>query len=149
MAREFPQIASFGTAFRFAIEVEAAAGDIAAAADSLAPSPEWHAKLQELVAAHGERTNKLSSARQEVNEMILEPLAGFDGAIYLEALGTEPAATWPAVVEQLIKAEEDVARFELDFVAHADEMLAASGRVFKRAAKQNSEAAAALREMLG
>jgi hypothetical protein len=148
LTREFPQIVSFGSAFRFALEVEAAAGELAAAARGLAPDETWRAKLEELVGTHDARVSKLTTARQEVNEMILEPISGFDGSAYLKALGAEPVKEWPAIVEQLIEAEEEAAGFELDFVEHAEDMLAATGRVFKKAAKQNAAAATALREML-
>ena len=80
--------------------------------------------------------------------MILEPLAGFDAQSYLPALAAEPAAGWPAAAEQLIRAEEDAARYHTDFVAKAEDVLAASARAFKKAARQELEAAEELRLML-
>ena len=148
MTRDFPEITSFGTAFRFALEAEAAAGDIAAAAQGLAPDETWRAKLEELVCTHEDRVQKFRTMRQEVNEMILEPISDFDGTPYLAALTAEPAKGWPAVAEQVIAAEEDVAAFHDDFVAHAEDVLAASARAFKRAAKQERQKAEELRGML-
>jgi hypothetical protein len=148
MAREFPEIVNFGTAFRFALEAEAACADLAAAAIVLAPDEEWHDRLEMLVCTHDDRVQKLTIVRQEVNEMILEPLHGLDGSQYLDVLAAEPATKWPQVVEQLIQGEEDAARFHEDFVAHADDVLAASARAFKKSAKQDRQAAEELRAAL-
>jgi len=146
--RDFPAIATFGTAFRFALEAEAAAAELAAAAEAHAPTQAWRTKLEELVCTHQDREAKLTVIRQEVNEMILEPLSGIDGSAFLAALGAEPAGRWPAAAEQVIRAEEEAAAFHEEFVAKAEDVLAASARAFKRAAKQEREAAAQLREML-
>jgi hypothetical protein len=148
MAREFPAIVNFGSAFRFALEAEAACADLAAAAIVLAPDEVWHDRLEMLVCTHDDRVQKLRTVRQEVNEMILEPLHGLDGSQYLGALAAEPATRWPDVVEQLAQAEDDTARFHEDFVAHAEDVLAASARAFRKAAKQNRQAAEELRAAL-
>lgn len=148
MARRFPEIVAYGSAFRFALEAEGAAADLAAAADAQAPDGAWRAKLEELVARHRERVEKLTAVRQEVNEMILEPIHSLDGTAYLGALDADPAATWPAVVEQLIAAERDAARFHDDFVTRCDHVLAASARAFTKAAGQDRAAADELQSML-
>jgi hypothetical protein len=148
LAHQFPQIVAYGSAFRFALEAEEACADLAAAADALAPSAAFHERLEELLCTHRDRVAKLTLQRQQVNEMILEPIHSLDGAAYLGTLDAEPAASWPAVLEQLIAAEEDTARYHDDFVAAADDVLAVSARVFSKAARQDRAAAAALRELL-
>ena len=148
MGREFPEIVNFGTAFRFALEMEAACGDLAAAAIVLAPDDGWHDRLEMLVCTHDDRVQKLTTVRQEVNEMILEPLQGLDGSRYTDVVADEPATRWPDIVGQLAQAEDDTARFHEDFVAHAEDVLAASARAFKRAAKQDRQAAEELRAAL-
>jgi hypothetical protein len=148
VAHRFPQIVAYGSAFRFALEAEEACADFAAAADALAPEAAWHAKLEELTCAHRDRVEKLTLIRQEVNEMILEPIHALDGGAYLGTLDAEPAASWPAVLRQLIAAEEDTARYHEDFVQTAADVLAASSRAFTRAAKQDRQAAAELLGML-
>jgi Glycerophosphoryl diester phosphodiesterase family len=148
MGREFPEIVNFGTAFRFALEMEAACGDLAAAGIVLAPDDEWHDRLEVLVCTHDDRVQKLTTVRQEVNEMILEPLRGLDGSNYTAVVAGEPVTRWPDIVEQLAQAEDDTASFHEDFVAHADDVLAASARAFKKAAKQDRQAAEELREAL-
>jgi hypothetical protein len=148
VAREFPPIANFGSAFRFALEAELAAAELAAAAESQAPDEAWRTRFEELVCTHQDREAKLTVIRQEVNEMILEPLAGIDGAAFTSVLAAEPAQGWPAAAEQVIAAEEEAAAFHEEFVAKAEDVLAASARAFKRAAKQEREVAAQLRQML-
>jgi len=148
VARQFPEIVAYGSAFRFALEAEAACADLAAAAGVLAPDDAWRERLELLVCTHDDRVQKLTVIRQEVNEMILEPIHSLDGGLYLGTLDAEPATRWPEVVEQLIRAEEDTARYHEDFVATADDVLAASARAFKKAAKQDRQAAEELREAL-
>jgi hypothetical protein len=149
VARQFPEVVAYGSAFRFALEAEGACADIAAAADAQAPDPVWRSKLDELVSAHRDRVEKLTVIRQEVNEMILEPIHSLDGSDYLGTLDRDPDDGWPAVLEQLIQAEEDTARYHEDFVTQCEDVLAASARAFKKAAKQDRAAAEELREMLG
>ena len=149
MARRFPEIVAYGSAFRFAIEAEGACGDIAAAADAQAPDGAWRSRLEELTSAHRDQAEKLRTIRQEVNEMILEPIHSLDSAAYLGALDEDPAPTWPAVVEQLIAAEQAAARYHDDFVTQCDDVLAASARAFKKAAKRDRAAAEELQKMLG
>ena len=149
MAHEFPDIVAYGSAFRVALEAEEACADFAAAAGALAPDQTWRDKLAQVAEAHRERVAKLTVIRQEVNEMILEPITTLHTSAYLGTLDAEPATSWPVAVEQLTQAQEDTARYHDDFVAQCGEMLAASARAFKRSAKQDRAAAAELREMLG
>jgi hypothetical protein len=148
VAHQFPQIVAYGSAFRFALEAEEACADLAAAAQALAPDAAWRDKLADLASAHRDRVEKLTLIRQEVNEMILEPINSLDGRTYLGVLDAEPAGAWPAVAHQLVRAEEDTARYHEDFVAAADDVLAASARAFKKAAKQDRQAAEELRTLL-
>ena len=148
MAHQFPEIVAYGSAFRFAIEAEEAAADLAAAAAAQAPDDQARVMLDELAGAHQERAAKLRVIRQEVNEMILAPITTLDCNDFLGALDAEPADGWIEAVEQLIEAEEDAARYHDEFVAQADDVLAASARAFKRAAKQDRAAAEELRELL-
>jgi hypothetical protein len=140
---------AYGSAFRFALEAEQACADFAAAGGVLAPTKEWQDKLEEVLCTHDDRVQKLTIIRQEVNEMILEPIHTLDGSQFLGTLDAEPATSWPEIVEQLIQAEEDTARYHEEFVTQCEDILAASARAFKKSAKQDRAAAAELREMLG
>jgi rubrerythrin len=148
VARQFPEIVAYGSAFRFALEAEGAAADIAAAAAARAPDGRWRSTLEELARSHRDHVDRLTAIRREVNEMILEPIDALDSDAYLGTLDQDPAATWPAVVTQLIAAERDVARYHDDFVTNCDDVLAASSRAFRKAAKQDRAAADELTELL-
>ena len=143
MAHQFPEIVAYASAFRCALEAEQACVDFATAAGVLAPDQAWRDKLKEVVCTHDDRVAKLRVTKQEVNEMILEPIHSLDVYAYLGTLDAEPATSWPAAALQLIQAEEDTARYQEDFVAQCEEMLAASAGAFKKTAKQDRACAAA------
>jgi hypothetical protein len=147
VAHRFPEIVAYGPAFRFALEAEEACADLAAAAAALAPKA-FHDALEELTCTHRDRVEKLTMIRQEVNEMILEPISALHAGDYLGSLDEEPADSWPAVLSQLIEAESDTARYHEEFVSVAADVLAASARAFTRAARQDRQAADELRGML-
>jgi hypothetical protein len=144
MARQFPQIVAFTSAFTFALEAERACGDLAAAAGVLAPDDAWQAKLEELVCTHDDRVEKLTDRRRNVDQ----PVRSLDGRNYLSTLGSEPVTSWPAAVEQLIVAEEDAARYHDDFARECEEALGDNARIFRKSAQQGRAAAAELRAML-
>jgi hypothetical protein len=146
--RQFPEIVAYGSAFRFALEAEEAAAEIAAAAAAQAPDERLRARFEELARGHTGRVEKLTAIRREVNEMILEPIHALDGEAYLGALDRDPATSWPAVATQLIAAERDAARYHDDFVRCCEDVLAASSRAFTRAAGQDRAAADELSELL-
>jgi len=148
MAHQFCEIVAYGSAFRFALEAEQACADFAAAAGVLAPDQAWRDKLEEVVCTHDDRVEKLTRLRQQVNEMILEPIHSLDINAYLGTLEAEPATSWPAAVEQLIQAEEDTAHYHDDFVAQCEQILAASAHVFKKSAKQDRATAEELKRLL-
>jgi hypothetical protein len=148
VARDFPSIVNFGSAYRFALEAEAAGADFAAAAQVAAPDQQWRDRFEMLVCTHDDRVAKLESVRQEVNEMTLEPLHGLDVTTYLEVLRAEPETGWPEAAEQLAGVEEAIAGYHEDFVAHAEDVLAAQARAFRKAASQNRSAADELRELI-
>jgi hypothetical protein len=148
VARDFPSIVNFGSAFRFALEAERAGADFAAAAGVIAPDTAWQAKLEELLCAHDDRVEKLTTLRQQVNETTLEPLRALDGSPYAAILGGEPAVTWPAAGEQMAVVEDTIADYHEAFVAHAGDALGAQARAFAKAGAQARAAGEALRAML-
>lgn len=144
MAREFPETLSYSSAFGFALEVERACADMAAAAGVLAPNDAWQTKLEELVCGHDDRVEKLSS-RRSVGP---EPAMQIDGRNYLSTLSAEPETAWPEAAEQLALAEEDAGRYHEDFARVYHEALGGDAHLFDKAAKQARAAAASLRAML-
>lgn len=150
MARDFPEIVAYGSAFRFALEAEQACADLAAAAQVLAPDEVWRDKLDEVVCTHDDRVAKLTAGQQEATgTAAAEPPRLLDAAAYLGAMDADAATSWPAVVEQLILAEQDAARFHDDFVAQYEGALAARARAFRKTAEQDRAAADELRDLLG
>lgn len=145
MARQFPEIVTYKSAFSFALEVERACADFAAAAEVLAPTDAWQVKLEELVCTHDDRVDKLSRKLQDLDE----PLHALEGGAYLETLGSEPATSWPAAAEQVIGAEEDAARYHEAFADACGPLLGDTARAFAKSAKQERAAGQELRAMLG
>ena len=64
-------------------------------------------------------------------------------------LDAEPETSWPAVVEQLIQAEEDAARYHEEFAMQCADTLELQARLFGKSAQQDRAYAAELRELLG
>jgi hypothetical protein len=149
VARQFPSIVNFGSAFRFALEAEQAGADFAAAAGVVAPDEAWQGKLEELLCGHDDRVQKLGKLREQVDETTLKPLHGLDGSPYAAILGGEPAVTWPAAGEQMAVVEDTIADYHEAFVAHAEGVLAGQARAFAKSARQARDAAAQLRALLG
>jgi hypothetical protein len=144
VARQFPEIVAYSSAFSFALEAERACADFAAAAGVLAPDDAWQAKLEELVCAHDDRVEKLAGKRRSVDA----PVRTLEGRSYLATLGAEPATSWPTAAEQLIAAEVDAARYHEDFARECAATLGDVARIFVKSAQQAREAAAELRGML-
>ncbi len=149
MARHFPDIATYGSAFRFALEAEQACADLAAAAQVLAPDEAWRDKLDAVICTHADRVTPLTLKRQEAGDTMREPVDTLDGSAYMGQLEKDPATSWPAVVEQLIRAEADAARYHADFVAQCGKLPAAEARAFAKSAEQDRAVAAELRQLLG
>ena len=149
MAREFPSIVDFASAFGFALEAERAGADTAAAAEVIAPDAVWQAKLEALVCAHDDRVEKLTRVRPQADGMTLEALHGLDGTGFAAVLGGEPATTWPAAAEQLAAVEDTIAAYHETFVAHAADALGAQTGSFEKSAQQARAAAAQVRALLG
>jgi hypothetical protein len=148
MAHQFPDITTYGSALRFALEAEQACADLAAAAGVLAPDQTWRDKLEEIVCTHDDRVAKLAATRQETADQAGAPVT-LDGRDYLGTLDAEPATNWPAVAEELARAEEDAARFHDAFVAGCESMLGRRATAFRKSAAQDRAAGAQLRELLG
>lgn len=145
MAREFPETLNYVAAYNFALEVERACADMAAAAGVLAPSDEWQTTFEELVCAHDDRVTKLAAKQGSGPASAMQ----LDGRNYLSTISAEPETSWPEAAEQLALAEEDAARYHEDFARVYAEALGDSARLFVKAAQQARAAADTLRAMLG
>ncbi len=149
MAREFPSIVDFASAFGFAVEAERAGAGTAAAAEVIAPDAVWRATLEQLVCAHDDRVEKLTRVRPRGDGMTIEALHGLAGTGFAAVLGGEPATTWPAAAEQVAAVEDTIAAYHETFVASAADALGAQARSFEQSAQQARNAAAQVRALLG
>ena len=148
MAHRFPELTTYGAALRFALEAEQACADLAAAAGVLAPDQAWRDQLEEIVCTHDDRVEKLTATREET-EASAGVAVSFDTGAYLGTLDAEPETHWPGAVEQLVRAEEDAARFHEAFAADCGMELGARAKAFEKSAAQDRAAAGRLRDMLG
>lgn len=149
MALDFPEIVTYESALRFALRAEQACADLAASAGVLAPTQEWQDKLEEVVCTHDDRVQKLTAAWQEAAGTTATAIVSLDPNDYLGALGADPATSWPEVASQLVKAEQDAARYHDAFVTQCGETLSERARAFEKTAAQDRACAAELGEMLG
>lgn len=149
MAHDFPEITAYGPALRFALEAEQACADFAAAAGVPAPTKEWQDKLEEIVCTHDDRVQKLMAQQGQLGDRASAPAGTLKGSPYLGVLDAEPATTWPAAVEQLIRAEEDAARYHDEFAVQCADTLELRARLFTKSAQQDRAYAAELRDLLG
>ena len=148
MAHQFPDIATYGSALRFALVAEQACADFAAAAGVLAPDQTWRDKLEEIVCTHDDRVQKLTALSDEMGTRANDPV-GLDRGTYLGTLDAEPVTGWPAAAEQLAQAEEAAAEYHEAFVAQCDSLPEAGARAFEKSAKQDRDAAQQLRGHAG
>lgn len=149
MAHDFPEITGYGAALRFALEAEQACADFAAAAGVLAPTQEWQDKLEEISCTHDDRVQKLMAKQGALGERASASAGSLRGEPYLGTLNAEPATSWPAAAEQLVRAEEDAARYHEEFAMQCADSLALDARLFGKTAQQDRAAAAELRVLLG
>lgn len=148
MAHDFPEIAAYGDALRFALEAEQACADFAAAAGVVAPSQEWQDLLEEIVCTHDDRVQKLTVQTGQLGGKAAASAGSLTGTAYLGVLDAEPETHWPAAVEQLIRAEEDAARYHEEFAMQCADPLELQARLFGKTAQQDRAYAAQLRKLL-
>jgi hypothetical protein len=148
VARDFPVILDFDSAYRFALEAELAGADFAAAAEVIAPDETWREKLEELTCSHDDRLQKLR-ARAATPAGAPAAWQDLDGAVPARVLGAEPATGWPAAAEQMAAVEDAIAAYHEAFAARAGDALGGDARLFVKSAEQARAAAAELRSMLG
>lgn len=135
---EFPEITTFGTLVRFALELErvAAAVDEELAADpSCAAGSEVFRALAE---SHRSRVALLEETRREkLNEAVLEPISDIRGSDYVFDTDVPKGAGLKASAAFAAGAEESSARFYADTARIAKSILHGAVRIFERMAKEN------------
>ena len=135
---EFPEISSFGTLVRFALELERVA---AAMYEELAADPSCAAgaeAFRALAENHRARVALLEETRREkLNEAVLEPISDIKGADYLVDTAVPKGAGAKGAAAHAAKVEETSARFYTDTARTAKNILHGAVRILERMAKEN------------
>lgn len=135
---EFPEITTFGTLVRFALELE---GVAAAVNEELASDPSCAAgagTFRGLAENHRARIALLEETRREkLNEAVLEPISDIKGSDYLIGTDVPKGAGVKASAEFAARAEDTSARFYMDTARIAKSILHGAVRTLERMAKEN------------
>lgn len=135
---EFPEITTFGTLMRFALELERVAALVneeLASDASCAASAETFRALAE---NHRSRVALLEETRREkLNEAVLEPITDIRGADYVVGTDVPKGAGVRASAESAAAIEGTSARFYTDTARIAKSILHGAVRIFERMAKEN------------
>src|SRR3990172_11478128 len=107
MSSPVPELTTFGSILRFAIELEAATSAFYGSAVDVLEKDGLEALARELPAQHANRHRLLERTRQRVNEMVLGPIGGLDGSRY--AFDATPAPE-DAVLSRAVALEEIAGR---------------------------------------
>jgi hypothetical protein len=131
----FPEITTFGSLIRFALELEKIATSLYEGSSKTYPNV---AALPLLADLHRKRSQLLEHTRQQkLNEMILEPIYDLNGNDY----ALNPNENSPSALKELIKTAEIIedksARFYSNSARLAKSLLAESSRIFQKLAKEN------------
>lgn len=135
---EFPEITTFGTLVRFALELERVA---ALVDEELASDPSCSAgaeTFRALAEKHRARIALLEETRREkLNEAVLEPISDIKGADYVIDTAVPKGAGVKGAAAFAAKAEDASARFYNDSARIAKSILHGAVRIFERMAKEN------------
>ncbi len=135
---EFPEITTFGTLVRFALELERVA---AAVYEELASDPSCASgaeAFRALAENHRGRIALLEETRREkLNEAVLEPISDIRGADYAVDAAVPKGAGAKAAAAYAAKVEETSARFYADTAKTAKNILHGAVRILERMAKEN------------
>jgi len=149
MAAEFPEIASFGTLCKYALALDTNAADLLEQAAAHGACAAHQAALSAMAQKHTRRVKDLERlARERLNEVILQPLAGMSREEYLPltALGSDDAA---GILTALAGLERLSARFYGDAAERAVNLLGGLDRTFKRFVQEDLKRAQSLKALAG
>ncbi len=135
---EFPEITTFGTLVRFALELERVC---ALVDEELAADPSCAAgaeTFRELAEKHRSRIALLEETRREkLNEAVLEPISDIRREDYLVDMAVPKGAGVKGAASFAAAAEDTSARFYNDTARIAKSILHGAVRIFERMAKEN------------
>lgn len=136
MNQRFPELNNFGSLLRFAIELEKAASQIFKNSSGLCEDATKRV-FEDLAREHARRASLLETVRQQnLNEMILEPIADLSRDDYPVEEWLEKVSAQLSV-ESAQRIEEISRRFYLDSSEKAKSVLAEAARTFEKLGKEN------------
>jgi hypothetical protein len=131
----FPEITTFGSLIRFALELEKVATSLYEGSSKTYPNV---AALPLLASVHRKRSQLLEHTRQQkLNEMILEPIYDLNGNNYAVDVNGNSASALKELIKTAEIIEDKSARFYSDSAMLAKSLLAESSRIFQKMAKEN------------
>jgi hypothetical protein len=131
----FPEITTFGSLIRFALELEKVATSLYEGSSKTYPNV---AALPLLADLHRKRSQLLEHTRQQkLNEMILEPIYDLNGNNYAVDVNGNSASALKELIKTAEIIEDKSARFYSDSARLAKSLLAESCRIFQKLAKEN------------
>ena len=141
---EAPELTNFGSLVRFALELEASTSTFYATAARLLGPGRPRDVAQALATQHEDRRRLLERTRQQkLNEMVLEPIAGLDGARYVfDATVSEGGE----VASKAVDLEQVAALLYSESAVEAQSLLTEAARTFRKLAEENGRNLATLRE---
>ena len=147
MTIEFPELNSFGNVLKFAAALEQKVADYARRAEDLDDFPGQRELLSSCAKKHERRLAQLERIRRErLNEMVLQPIYGLNGADYVESADLPGGSDVGSLISRLVHAEESTARFYTDAADVAANVLTGVERTFKKLAKESRSFADQLKE---
>lgn len=146
MSASVPELTTFGSLLRFAIELEAATSAFYGRAVDVLDKDGLEALARELSAQHANRHRLLEQTRQRVNEMVLEPIGGLDGGRYVFDATPAPG---DAVLSHALDLEEVAERFYSETSAAAKQTLVEASRTFRKLGEENARNVSRLRGVDG
>jgi hypothetical protein len=128
MTDTIPELTTLGALLRFAVAQEA---DVAVRYTGWEAAPEAPASFAGLGQEHHSRAEKLTRLlREQLNEMILEPISGLRAGRYLPTPTEDPLTDAPA-------AEQALAQLYTDIASHAGHLLPGATRTLSRFAERS------------
>lgn len=145
MAAPVPELTTFGSVLRYAMEIEAASAAFYDSAVPVLRADGLSSLARELAAQHANRRSLLERTRQfKLNEMVLEPVSGLDGRRYRFDATSAPR---DHVLPRAIDLEGTAERFYKESSVVAKALLTEAARTFQRLGEENARNAARLRGM--
>jgi len=139
MESESSELTTFGALLRFAIDLENIAVEFyqASAKEAFVETqPTW----LDLAQQHQQRMNRLERIRREnLNEMLLEPIADLNLENYAIEAGVPPDASLPDLLSRAVQLEGQAQKFYQDSASKAKSVLAEAARAFTKLAQQNGD----------